>query len=230
MDISNIIEQLNMTNYSLYFSQPLPIFIYLLIAFVAFRIPYVRGYLSLFHHLLHGMIKGIFERRLLNKSNGITIKKRRLASLKDTISIYAAYSGVSLAIVGLFYLIANQSFQFILLLFLVLVLLSVSQWIRRITSILWVLSFGTLLALPIYFNEPIVVMHLSIFLSSYLFVHSTFHALQLCTQSLLNRKDREVSGFLTRLKWIPSLLLGLILFSQSLLIGFFIETTILSFL
>jgi hypothetical protein len=234
-NVLNMIDQLTATSLIYFISQPQPILVYILISWVVTRIPFIKGYFSLCNTLLHGVIRGVLEGGLLNKINLVKNDTNRMSTIensrfKHTIITYATYTGESLATIGLFYLVSKHNYSFILYLFIGLMVVAVFLWIHHLSGILWALSFAFLLTFPIYFNQPILVMHIGIFLSALLLVQSIKNGIQVCRRSLLERHNPGLSGFLARMKWLPALMLGVVLVGQSLFTGYFIARNILSFL
>jgi hypothetical protein len=146
---------------------------------------------------------------------------------KNTIITYAGYTGASLAAIGLFYLVSKQNYHMILYLFIGVLVVTVVFWIRNFFGIVWALTFAGALAVPLYFRFDLVVMHLSIFLASFILVQSILNGLQLCKQSLLERKNPTKSGLMARVRIIPALMFGGILLGQSVYTGYFIVKNIL---
>ena len=213
----------------------LPIPIYLFIALIATHIPYIRAYFSLCNTLLHEVIMVILEGRRASKiylpnDSSKVITNAENYSFKHSLITYAGYTGQSLVAIGLFYLVSNQNYYFIFYLFIALMVIAVLLWIRNVWGIIWALSFVVLLALPMYFQYNIAIMHISIFLSSFLLMKSIMNGLQVCRQSLWERKKIAGYGFLVRLKLIPVMTLGVILLGQSLYTGYFIINHILHLL
>jgi hypothetical protein len=97
---------------------------------------------------------------------------------------------------------------------------SVLLWIRNFYGIIWALSFVALLAVPVYFSYDIAIMHISIFLSASLLIQSIINGIQICKKSLLQR--HAASGILAKVKLFPVMMVGVILFGQSLYTGYFI--------
>ncbi|WP_409304083.1 M50 family metallopeptidase [Peribacillus sp. SCS-155] len=206
----------------------LPILIYLVIALLVTRIPYLGVYFSLFNTLSQEVVRVLLEGGIANKISLKTRSDARIEKslLKNTFIAYAGYTGQSLAAIGLFYLVAHHDYHFILYLFMGLVGVAVFLWVRNFIDILWALSFVVLLALPIYFGYGIAIMHMSIFLSSFFLCQSIINGIQVCRKSLSERQAG--SGYLARFKIIPAMIFGAVLVGQSLYAGYFIVKNIIS--
>jgi len=207
------------------------ILIYLLMALIVTQVPYVRVYSSLCNTLIRDIIRVILEGRKTKKKNlpiNHLIQKKNF-HFKNTLIMYAGYTGESLAAIGLFYLVSNQNFHLILYLLIVLIVVGVVLSIRNLWLFLWALSFIVLLSFPLYFKLTMAIMHMSIFLASLLLIQSIINGIRVCRQSLLKQKDPARSGIFSKLKLIPTILLGIILLGQSLYTGYFIAKNILSF-
>lgn len=238
MNLTGILDKINITNGFDHLNvlnminHPLPILVYLLIAFAVTRIPFVRVYFSVFNTLLHEIIRiiidgGITNKIKLHKDGPGRDENNENSRFKNTMIIYAGYTGASLAAIGLFYLVSNQNYHIILYLFIGLLAVSILLWIRNFGGILWAISFLVLLALPLYFRQDLAIMHISIFLSSLILIQSIINGIQVCRRSLFERNP-DRSGILSRVKVIPAMMLGIVLFGQSLYAGYFIIQNILS--
>jgi hypothetical protein len=209
----------------------LPILVYLFSALIVTQIPFLRGYFSLCNTLCHEVIQLVLEGKLAKK---ITLHNNQSGQIgnfensrfKHTLITYAAFTGESLAAIGLFYLVSNQNYDSILYLFIGLMVVSVLLWIRNFYGIIWAVSFVVLLALPLYFSYDIAIMHISIFLSAFLLIQSIINGIKICRKSLLQR--HTASGILAKVKLFPVMMVGLVLLGQSLYTGYFIAKKIFS--
>lgn len=214
-------EFFNLTN-------PLPIIVYLLLAFAVTRIPYLSGYFSKCNHLIHEIVSSIFagKQKSLKTSTPQNITKEN--RFKKTLVTYIGQTGTSLSAIGLFYLIAYQNYNYVLYCFIGLFIIGILFWLRNVPGIIWAISFLALLALPIYYHDEIVIMHVSIFLSACILVQSIFGGIQVCRNSVNERKSQEETGFFSRIYFLPTMLFGLILFGQSLYAVYFIAYHVIS--
>lgn len=211
----------------------LPIIVYLFTVLIVTRIPYIRIYFSFCNTLIHEVIgvilAGGFSKKIkLNYDRSRQITNFEHSRFKHTLKSYAGYTAESLASIGLFYFVASNDYHYILYLFIGLMVGAVLLWIRNLIGILWAISFIVLLALPIYFRYDNAIMHISIFLSSFLLIQSIINGIQVCRQSLLDRKNSPRLGILAKVRVIPSMLFGIVLLGQSLYAGYFIVKNILS--
>lgn len=207
----------------------LPILVYLLSALIVTQIPFLKAYFSLCNTLCHEVIRLVLEGKLAKKitlpnNQSEQIGNYENSRFKHTLITYAVFTGESLATIGLFYLVSNQNYESILYLFIGLMIVSVLLWIRNFYGIIWALSFVVLLAVPVYFSYDIVIMHISIFLSAFLLIQSIMNGFQICRKSLLQR--HTASGILAKVKIFPVMMVGVILFGQSLYTGYFIAKRI----
>jgi hypothetical protein len=203
----------------------LPIIVYLFSALIVTQIPFLRGYFSLCNTLLHEVIRLVLEGKLVKKINLHNKQSGQIGNIensrfKHTLSTYVAFTGESLAAIGLFYLVSNQNYDRILYLFIGLMVVSVLLWIRNFYGIIWALSFVVLLAVPVYFSYDIAIMHISIFLSAFLLIQSIINGFQICRKSLLQR--HTASGILAKVKLFPVMMVGV------LYTGYFIAKKIFS--
>jgi hypothetical protein len=198
----------------------------LAIALLISRIPYLRVYFSLVFTLLHEVIRVCLEgagSAIKLQKDGTSQKAGyETSKFKQTLIVYAGYTGTSLASIGLFYLVSVHNYQLILYLFITLLGVSLVFWIRNFFGFIWALTFSSLLAIPIYFQYGIAVMHLAKFLAAVILIQSVLNALQLCRQSFVNRKNPQRTGLRARLNWIPSLVVGVILLCQTVYASYFI--------
>jgi hypothetical protein len=204
----------------------LPLISFLAFALLISRIPFLRVYFSLIFTLILEVIRVCLE------GGGSAIKLQKdgnsqktgyeTSKFKQALIVYAGYTATSLASIGLFYLVSVQNYQFILYLFITLLVVSLVFWIRNFFGFIWALSFTVFLALPIYFQSGIAVMHLAKFLAAVILIQSVLNAIQLCRQSWINRKSPERTGIRARLNWVPSLVVGVILLCQTAYASYFI--------
>jgi hypothetical protein len=201
----------------------LPIIVYLAAAFVLTRVPYIGAYLSLCPTLLHGVFRffigGEKNKRIRLVKNDSALETTNDLTFKHSLIDYISYTGTILVAIGLFYLASFENYHLILSIFIGLIIVSLICWIRHFVEFLWALSFAALLGVPIYFGYNMTIMHIAVFLASYLLVQSVLSALHVCRQSFFNRKG---VGIVAKVKWIPSMMLGIALLGQSLYASFFI--------
>lgn len=210
------------------------IFIYVAAAFVVSRIPFLRVYLSLCYTLLYEVIcvlclkGGLGQKIKLHKDGSGQITNQVHSPFKTALIAYAGYTGTSLTAIGLFYLVSRGSYQFIIYLFIGLLVLSLLLWIRHLFGLFWALSWVSLLTVPIYFSYGLVIMHISIFLASIILTQSILHAFHLCRQSFMRRKNPARTAALVQGALIPAVIWGIVLLGQSLYAGYFIFKNFLS--
>jgi hypothetical protein len=201
----------------------LPIIVYLAVALAVTRIPYVRTYLSICYILLYEVIRTLISggksKRIRLVKHDSTLESTDSMKFKHDLISYVSYTATSLVAIGLFYLISTNNYHLILYILIGLIAVSMVFWIRHFLEFLWALSFSALLAVPIYFGYEIVMMPTAIFLASYILVQSVLNALSLCKESFINRNR---TGGVAKLKWIPSMILGVVLLGQSLYAGYFV--------
>lgn len=223
----------------------IPILIYLAAALIISKVPFIGTFLSICHTLLYEVVgtllsEGKNRRIRLRTNSAITEEFNPLMYLTDyslvindsshggtttsgifkrNVHTYISYTAVSLASIGLFYLVSISNYHLVLYILMALTAVSILFWIRRISDILWALSFIVLLVLPIYFGYEVVVMHMAIFLASYILVQSLIKALVFCRQNFSRGKQR---GMMAKIKSIPTIILGFVLVGQSLIAGYLI--------
>jgi hypothetical protein len=198
----------------------LPIIVYLAAALVVTRIPFVRRYLSICYTLLHEVMRALIggEKRIrLVKHKDETIETA--STLKHDLISYISYTVASLAAIGLFYLVSIHRYEWILYLLSGLIAVALVFWLRHFLEFVWALSFTALLLAPIYFGYTLATKPMAIFLGSYILVQSVLTSLSLCKESFANRKRK---GIAAKVKWVPSMILGLVLLGQALYAGYFI--------
>lgn len=232
MNVMDMLNNLDITHLVEKMDQPLPIFIYLILALSIIRIPYIRAFFSLCNTLLFEVIRVILEGSIGNKiilsSSGPTRPHVENAHFKNAFITYAGYTGVSFVSIGLFYLITKESYHLIFYLFICLMVVSALLWIRNIGGIVWAISFSVLLSSFIYFGQPLAIMHISIFLSSFILVQSVLNGIRLCKNYLFERKSPLRVGLFSKVRLVPTLMLGVLLLGQSLYAGYFIVNHFLS--
>lgn len=197
----------------------MPIIVYLVAAILVSRIPYVRSYLALFPTLLNEVLRNLIGggKSLMNHDPLLETAVHR--TFKHDLISYGSYTVTTLASIGLFYLVSIQHYHLILYILIGFIAVSLVLWIRRLLEFLWALSFIALLALPFWFGYGIAIKPAAIFLSSYILVQSVLNAFRVCRQSCTERKRK---GIAAKVKWIPSMILGLALLGQSLYAGYFV--------
>jgi hypothetical protein len=216
------------------------ILIYLGVALVGSWIPFIRVYLAHFHNLVNLVISACLEGskvHLYRDGSGQTTGSDTSPFKKALIS-YAGYTGASVAAIGLFYLVSRSHFHLVIYLYLGLSVLALLLWMRNAFGVLWGLSVTILLALPIYFryetvlpvniNFEMVLVHISIFLASVLFVQSLIGAVQVCKQSFMSRSNPKRKVALVQTKLVTAVVLGIILFGQTVLASYFFVQNFIS--
>ncbi|NHC41926.1 hypothetical protein G6549_18395 [Bacillus sp. MM2020_1] len=118
--------------------------------------------------------------------------------------------------------------------------LALVLWIRNTFGVICVLSVIVLLALPVYFryqtvlvlpvnvNFELIIVHMSIFIASVLFVQSMIGAILVCKQSFMKRDNPKRKAALVQTKLIPTVVLGIILFGQTVFAGYFFAINFIS--
>nr|WP_263323649.1 M50 family metallopeptidase [Neobacillus sp. Marseille-Q6967] len=204
------------------------ILIHLAIAFGVTRIPFLRVYFSLSNRLIQEIIHIFISSFSKGEASyKIDLKKsEKDTGFKQGIITYLSLTCTLFVAVGLFYLVAKGSYHFILYSFILFISLSLLFWIRSFVGFMWALSFVILLAVPMYYWHELGIMHVSIFLSSFLLVHTLTNALGIILTSFKDGKNTKV---LSKLARIPSVLLGILLVAQSLIAIFFIANNILDY-
>jgi hypothetical protein len=210
------------------------ILIYLGLGVVGSRLPYIRVYLAHLHNLVILVISVCLEGGRSNKillqpdGTGQTTGTSTLPFKKALIS-YAGYTGASVAAIGLFYLVSRGHNHLAIYLFLGLSVLALLLWIRNIFGVIWGISLAVLLALPVYFQFEMVLVHLSIFLASALFIQSIISAIQVCKQSFMSKGNPRRKSALVQTKYAPAVVLGLALAGQTAYVGYFFVRNFISF-
>ncbi|WP_040207496.1 M50 family metallopeptidase [Neobacillus jeddahensis] len=199
----------------------LPIIVYLAAALVITRIPFVGTYLSLCYTLLHEVVRALIggrkRIRLIKHEEGEVIEKT--STLKHDLISYLSYTVASLAAIGLFYLVSIHRYEWILYLLSGLIAVALVCWLRHFLEFVWALTFIALLVTPIYFGYDLAIKPTAIFLGSYMLVQSVLTALSLCKESFATRKNK---GIAAKVKWVPSMMLGLVLLGQTLYASYYV--------
>jgi hypothetical protein len=216
------------------------ILIYLGVALVGSGLPFIRVYLAHFHNLVHLVISACLEgsKIHLNRNGSGQTTGNHNSPFKKALISYAGYTGASVAAIGLFYLVSRGHYHLVIYLYLGLSVLALLLWIRNAFGVIWGLSIAILLALPVYFryetvlpvniNFEMVLVHVSIFLASVLFVQSIISAVQVCKQAFMSRSNPKRKAALVQTKLVPAVVLGIILFGQTVLAGSFFALNFIS--
>jgi hypothetical protein len=213
------------------------ILIYLGAALAGSRLPFIRVFLAHFHNLVSLVISVCLEGGRKNKihlhQDGTAETTGSMTTpLKKAIISYVGYTGALAAAIGLFYLISRGNNHLVIYLFLGLTVLALLLWIRNLFGIIWGLALAVLLAVPVYFryfgmalpvsiNYEMVLVHLSIFLASALFMQSIICAIQVCKQCFMARSNPARKAALVQTKFVPAIVLGLTLVGQTAYAGYF---------
>ncbi|WP_394187055.1 M50 family metallopeptidase [Metabacillus halosaccharovorans] len=201
-----------------------PLFVYLLMALIVAYIPLVRHYFSCCNKLCHEVIRLLIEGKSAKKikigQKSVNLNEHSHSRMKHILITYGGHTCESLVAVGLFYLVSKQNYQLILFLFIGVLVVTSLFWIRNVIGIVWALSFVTFLALPIYFKINFVIVHIGIFLASFLLIQSIINVFKIWRKSF--RKKNAEGGFFSRVKLLPIMLGCFILLGQSLYTGYFI--------
>ncbi|MFL6517838.1 MAG: M50 family metallopeptidase, partial [Bacillus sp. (in: firmicutes)] len=216
------------------------ILIYLGVALVGSMIPFIRVFLAHFHNLINLVISVCLEGgkiHLYRDGSGRTTGSDTSPFKKALIS-YVGYTGASVTAIGLFYLVSQGHYDLVIYLFLGLSVLALLLWIRNAFGVIWGISVSVLLALPIYFryetvlpvnvNFNLILVHMSIFLASVLFVQSIIGAVQVCRQSFMSRSNPKRKAALVQTQLVTAVVLGIILFGQTVLASYFFALNFIS--
>lgn len=200
------------------------ILLYLAAALVVTKIPYIQTYLSGCYTLLHEVSRVLLSgwgtrKKIRLFKNAPTLETADSQTFKQTLISYLSYTVTSLEAFGLFFLVSTNNYNLILYMLIGLITVSIVFWIRHVLELLWALSIIALLALPIYFGHDQAIMITAIFLTSYVLVQSVLAALYKCKESFALQKRK---GMVAKVKWIPSMVIGIIVLGQSLFTCYFI--------
>ncbi|MEH7481630.1 M50 family metallopeptidase [Neobacillus drentensis] len=217
------------------------ILIYLGVALVGSGLPIIRVYLAHFHNLVHLVISACVEggKIHLHRDGSGQTTGNHTSPFKKALISYAGYTGASVAAIGLFYLVSKGHYHLVIYLYLGLTVLALLLWIRNAFGVIWGLSIAVLLALPVYFryetvlpvnvNFEMVLVHMSIFLASILFVQSIIGAVQVCKQAFMSRSNPKRKAALVQTKLVPAVVLGLTLAGQTACVGYVLVQNFISF-
>ncbi|WP_251550262.1 M50 family metallopeptidase [Neobacillus muris] len=227
--------------------------IYLAIALAGSGLPIIKIFLAHFHNLVSLVICACLEGgrgikiQLLRDGSGQTTGAIASPFKKALIS-YAGYTAVSVTAIGLFYLVARGSYHLVIYLSLGWTILALVLWIRNLFGVFWGLSVAVILALPVYLrcqmampaqiryelvfpfhiNYELVFVHMSIFLASVLFIQSIICAVRVCKQMFMSRTNPARKAALVQTKFVPAIVLGLALLSQTIYAGYFFVQNFIS--
>ena len=205
-------------------------------------VPFLRSYFAHFHNLVNLVISACLEGgkiHLYQDGSGQTTGSA-VSPFKRALISYAGYTGASVAAIGLLYLVLKGHYQLVVYLYLGLSVVALLLWIRNAFGVIWGLSTAVLLALPVFFrydnvlvlpvnvNLETVLVHIGIFLASVLFVQSMIGAVQVCRQAFMSRSNPKRKAALVQTKFIPAVVLGIILFGQTVLAGYFFALNFIS--
>lgn len=211
------------------------ILLYLAAALAISRLPMFRVYFSLCNTLIEKIIHvlAVVVTRE-GKSNKIKLYKNGSgettsivdSKIKKVMIVYIGYTGTLIVAMGLFYLLSFNQFDWVIYFFIGLMVISILLWIRNFFGVLWALSFVALLAVPLYFRNEAVIMHISIFLSSLILIQAIINAFQVIGQSF---KTGGKPGALAKIARVPAIICGIALLGQSLFAAYFIFSKVLNF-
>lgn len=211
------------------------ILIYLAAALAISRLPMFRVYFSLCNTLIEKIIHvlAVVVTRE-GKSNKIKLYKNGSgettsivnSKIQKVMIVYIGYTGTLLLAMGLFYLLSFNQFHFVIYFFIGLMVISILLWIRNLFGVLWALSFVVILALPLYFRNDLAIMHISIFLSSFILIQAIINAFQVIRQSF---RTGGKLGALAKISRIPAIICGIALLGQSLYAAYFIFNEVLNY-
>lgn len=205
-------------------------------------VPFLRSYFAYFHNLVNLVISACLEGgkiHLYRDGSGQTTGSA-VSPFKRALISYAGYTGASVAAIGLLYLVLKGHYHLVIYLYLGLSVVALLLWIRNAYGVLWGISTVALLALPIFFryetvlalpvhvNFETVLLHIGICLASVLFIQSMIGAVQVCRQAFISRSNPKRRAALVQTKFIPAVVLGVILLGQTILAGYFFSLNFIS--
>jgi len=198
------------------------ILIVLLVAVAISFIPFTCAYFSIFNVMLNEMVKGLFVR---NKRQGNIDDQEGI--LKRALTVYACITAESVAALALFYVMNHFGYRTVLFVFFGMIAVGVIRWFRFPVRLIWLLSVGALITVPIYFQVGWAMIVVSVFLTSMFLIKSVRNGVFAFKGSFMGRNIQSGNGIVARMKTIPSVLVGTMLLLQSISIGFIVLITIL---
>lgn len=195
--------------------------IYLAAALFITRIPFLGVYLSLCNRLIEEIIcvtftKGETSKKIILNPAGQNVN----LNFKQGFLTYIGLTITTLSAIGLFYLTAKGSYDLIIYLFIAFIAVSLLLWIRSFMGFMWAISYILLLGFPIYQGYGLVIMHLSIFLTSFILVQAIFHALKFLRVNFKKEQSTVIAE-------ITKMVFGALALSQALVACYFIFNKIL---
>lgn len=140
---------------------------------------------------------------------------------------YAGYTGSSLAAVGLYYLLFNGRYDWVIFGFIGVTLFSALFWVRNFYGFLWSMTFVAGMGYLVWEQYTTVLLHTSIFLSSIVLVQSIWTALIILKLSIKQRKEAGDTTNLAKSTFIPAAVWGLLFATQSIYAGYYVYTNFL---
>lgn len=220
------------------------IYFYLVVAAIVTHVPYfkINVYTSLVNTLVHEISHalcsiltggGVKEITLHHDASGLAVTTATVYTWRDfprnvwawfsrVLVSYAGYTGASLSTVGLFYLLSKGKYEEILYVFVGISVITLVLWIRNTVGTIWTIFFIGVIGLALYYQLQPVILHLSVFLSTVMFIQSITTAFTICKLSIKQRKQAGDATNLAQFTFIPAFLWGTLFFVQSLYAGYYI--------
>ncbi|MEK4229472.1 M50 family metallopeptidase [Solibacillus sp. FSL H8-0538] len=135
--------------------------------------------------------------------------------------VLVTYSGYTLpCLISIFFfnLMYLENFQWIIISYMIMSFISLI-FIRNLYGFCWIIGFIGLLGWILYFNNPIIITHTAIFLSSILLISAVYSGFRILLFTFKFPGEDNDATSLSKNTWIPAKIWSFLFLIQSVLTG-----------
>ncbi|GKU82228.1 M50 family metallopeptidase [Niallia sp. NCCP-28] len=203
------------------------VYFYIIIAAVCSFLPIVGRYIAIVNTLIHevwhvvaAIISGrkfrLVHKINLNRDASGTALTQTGSWIGRIFIAYMGYTGSSVTAYGLFYLLKKEHYIAILFIFACVACISLVLWVRNLYGLFWTISFLGFNFWIFYYDKPVILQHVSIFLSCVVLVQSVWTAFIVFRLSIKQSKNAGDATALAATTKIPAFIWGFLFLGQAL--------------
>ncbi|PKG23191.1 M50 family metallopeptidase [Niallia nealsonii] len=203
------------------------VYFYIIMAAVCSFLPIVGRYIAIVNTLIHevwhvlaAIISGrkfrLVHKINLNRDASGTALTQTDSWIGRIFIAYMGYTGSSVTAYGLFYLLKKEYYIAILCIFTCVACIALVLWVRNLYGLFWTISFLVFNFWIFYYDKPVILQHVSIFLSCIILVQSVLTAFVIFNLSIKHRRNAGDATALAEATKIPAFIWGAVFFCQSL--------------
>jgi hypothetical protein len=203
-------------------------YILLILAALLCRMPYVGKVLRVFNTMLHEsghalmalITNGKTERiDLFADTSGQALTKSSNSFLSFLV-VMAGYPFASVATWGMYILLAQKQYYFLLILSALLMLINLIFWVRNSYGIVWLFCFLLVIGFLFYLENQLAIELCALVFCAVALAESVYSGWTVFYLSIKTPKSSGDAKLLSEMAILPAFFWGLLFFIQSLWFGF----------